>query len=154
MFDFINHKFTAKETKINIHNDIFGDSRNNPRLKGVSSSGDIKKTKINKAVFTSCNQGSSCPSWSIKAETVEHDKEKKQLLYNNAVLNFFDVPIFYFPKFFHPDPSVDRQTGFLIPELNNSNVLGSSIPYFKVISESKDLTFRLFYLMVICLCLN
>ena len=56
----------------------------------------------------------------------------------------YDVPIFYFPKFFHPDPTVDRQSGFLLPKLSNSNVLGSSIstPYFHVISENKDMTFN------------
>ena len=50
----------------------------------------------------------------------------------------------YFPKFFHPDPTVKRQSGFLKPQLNNSNVLGSSItiPYFKEISDNKDLTFK------------
>ena len=50
----------------------------------------------------------------------------------------------YFPKFFHPDPSVTRQTGFLKPQLNNSEILGSSLylPYFYVISESKDYTFK------------
>ena len=52
------------------------------------------------------------------------------------------MPVFYFPKFFHPDPTVERQSGFLTPKLNNSNVLGSSInlPYFHVISNNKDLT--------------
>ena len=47
----------------------------------------------------------------------------------------------YFPKFFHPDPTVDRKSGFLIPQLNNSNKLGTSmtIPYFNVISDSADL---------------
>ena len=54
------------------------------------------------------------------------------------------MPVLYFPKFFHPDPTVERQTGFLKPELNSSNINGSSVtlPYFKVISENKDLTFR------------
>ena len=49
----------------------------------------------------------------------------------------------YFPKFFHPDPTVKRQSGILKPELNNSDVLGGSItlPYFKVISANKDITF-------------
>ena len=63
--------------------------------------------------------------------------------YENAILNIYAVPVFYFPKFFHPDPSVKRQSGFLKPEINNSNVLGSSLsqPYFKVISENKDYTF-------------
>ena len=59
------------------------------------------------------------------------------------MLNIYDVPVLYFPKFFHPDPTVKRQSGLLKPELNNSNILGDSItiPYFKVISKNKDLTF-------------
>ncbi len=50
----------------------------------------------------------------------------------------------YFPKFFHPGPTVKRQSGILIPHINNSNILGSSlqIPYFHVISDNKDLTFK------------
>ena len=37
-----------------------------------------------------------------------------------------------------------RQSGFLKPQINSSNVLGDSIyvPYFHVISENKDLTFK------------
>ena len=66
-----------------------------------------------------------------------------KLVDKNAVLNIYDVPVLYFPKFFHPDPSVKRQSGFLKPEINKSNVLGSSFtqPYFKVISAQKDFTF-------------
>ena len=49
----------------------------------------------------------------------------------------------YFPKFYHPDPTVDRQSGFLIPSFNNS--LNSSnylnIPYYYVVAENKDFTF-------------
>ena len=40
-----------------------------------------------------------CPPWSIKAEKVTHDRTKKQLLYENAVLNIYDIPILYFPIF-------------------------------------------------------
>ena len=53
------------------------------------------------------------------------------------------MPVLYFPKFFHPDPTVVRQSGFLKPQLNDSNNVGSSItiPYFGVISDDKDFTF-------------
>ena len=80
---------------------------------------------------------------SIKAEKITHDKNKRQLIYDKAILQVYDIPIFYFPKFFHPDPSVNRQSGFLKPEINNSNILGSSIsvPYYKEISDSRDITF-------------
>ena len=49
----------------------------------------------------------------------------------------------YFPRFFHPDPTVKRQSGFLMPRFESSSSLGDSlsVPYFKVMSESTDLTF-------------
>ena len=100
IFDLNGKKFAAKETEIQIHNDVFGNNKNNPRLKGVSSKSDSKKTVINKGIFTSCSKDSKCPAWSIKANKVEHDKEKRQLLYENAVLNIYEIPVFYFPKFF------------------------------------------------------
>ena len=55
--------------------------------------------------------------------------------------------LLYFPKFFHPDPTVESQTGLLKPILNNSNVLGGSLtmPYFKVISDNKDFTFSTWF---------
>ena len=61
------------------------------------------------------------------------------------MVKIYDIPIIYFPKFFHPDPTVKRQSGFLIPYINNSNVLGSSlqIPYFYAPSENKDITLKL-----------
>jgi LPS-assembly protein len=49
-----------------------------------------------------------------------------------------------FPKFFHPDSTVERRSGFLQPRLNNSKTLGSSIniPYFKTLGSNKDFTFK------------
>ena len=95
-------------------------------------------------VVTSCNKENKCPPWSVKAKKITHDKEKKQLSYDNAFLRLYDYPVMYFPKFFHPDPSVNRQSGFLKPQLNKSEILGSSLflPYFKVISENKDMTIK------------
>ena len=137
-----NQNFIAKDTKIKIHKNIFDNSDNDPRLVGLSSTKDGQITKVNKGVFTSCKQNDDCPPWAIQAEEIIHDKEKKQLLYNNAILKIYDVPVLYFPKFFHPDPTVERQSGFLQPQLNKSTILGNSItvPYYFAISESKDFT--------------
>ena len=136
------NKFIAKNTKIKVHKDIFDNSENDPRIEGVSSSSDKDYTFINKGIFTSCKKNDTCPPWSIKSKLIKHDRIKKTLNYDNAVLKIYDIPVFYFPKFFHPDPSVKRQSGLIKPAINNSNVLGTSLtlPYFKVISESKDLT--------------
>ena len=143
IIDFKKNSFAAKDPKIEIHNDVFANKENNPRIYGVSSTGDETKTVIDKAIFTSCKKNDGCPPWSIKAEKIEHDKKKRQINYKNAFLNIYDIPVLYFPKFFHPDPTVERQSGLLKPTLNNSNLLGSSLtlPYFKVISENKDFTF-------------
>ena len=135
-------KFIAKDTKVDLRKDIFDNSENDPRLKGVSSISDSNTTIIKKGVFTSCKKNDDCPPWSISAGEIKHNKMKKQLIYKDAVLKIYDLPVLYFPKFFHPDPSVKRQSGLIKPSINNSNVLGTSftLPYFKVISESKDLT--------------
>jgi len=102
------------------------------------------KTTLSKGVFTVCKlRKNKCPPWSLKAKKISHDKLKKTIYYDSATLKIYDVPIFYFPKFFHPDPTVKRQSGFLPPFFTNSASLGtgSAIPYYWAISENKDLTF-------------
>ena len=142
-FDLKNENFKTGPLKINLKKNTFDRSKNDPRLYGVSSSKVNNVTSLKKAVFTSCKKTDKCPPWNIEASEIKHDKNKKQLIYKDAVLKVYDVPVFYFPKFFHPDPTVKRQSGFLLPRLNNSNILGSSIsaPYFYEISDNKDMTF-------------
>ena len=155
--NFLDNSYISKDTKINIHKKIFDKERNlekdekniflgenDPRIYGSSSSGNEDIVVLNKAIFTSCKKNDDCPPWSIKADKITHDRVKQNIHYKNAILNLYDVPVFYFPKFFHPDPSVERRSGLLQPRLNNSNVLGSSIniPYFHVISDNKDLTIK------------
>ena len=142
-FDLKNNEFTTGTAKILLKKKIFDRSENDPRLYGVSSSHKDGITTINKAVFTSCKKRENCSPWKIEASEIKHNKKTKQLIYENSVLKVYDIPIFYFPKFFHPDPTVKRQSGFLLPKFSTSNILGTSIttPYFHVISENKDLTF-------------
>ncbi len=145
IIDLKNKNFLAKDPKIYVHKNIFDNTENDPRLYGSSSIKKGKITTISNGVFTSCKiQNGKCPPWKITAKKIKHDKNKKQLIYDHAVLELYDIPIFYYPKFFHPDPTVKRQSGFLQPRLNNSKVLGSSIylPYYKVIDVNKDYTFK------------
>ena len=134
----------AKDVDVDFKNSLFGNKNNEPRLKGNAVISNKDETNIYKAVFTTCKKikGEKCPSWSISAEEVKHDRRKKIIKYKNAWLKIFDKPILYFPSFFHPDPSVERQSGFLSPILLNSSYSGQSIqiPYYKVLSDSKDLT--------------
>ena len=142
IIDLKNNDFVAKDTKIEVHKNIFNNLENDPRIKGVSSYKKGNITTINKGVFTSCKKNDNCPPWSIQASQIKHDLKKKEINYKNAVLKLYDIPILYFPKFFHPDPTVKRRSGILRPVLNNSNILGSSItlPYYHVFNDSSDLT--------------
>ena len=143
-FDLKRNKFLAKDVSILFHKTMFNDDKNDPRLKAVTGSGDKFNTYLEKGVFTSCRNTDKCPPWKITSKKIKHDKKKKQIIYKNAWLQLYDIPVVYFPKFFHPDPSVKRQSGFLNPELGSSTALGDSIyaPYFFVISESKDITIK------------
>jgi len=118
------------------------DAENEPRLKGLSFSSKEDLSIVSKGVFTTCKNDDSCPPWQISAEKITHNKEKKILYYDNAWLKLYDIPVMYFPKFFHPDPTVKRQSGFLIPNFTSSANLGSSftLPYYQVISNNKDFT--------------
>ena len=143
-FDLKKNKFLGKDIVAKFQKDLFGDSENDPRISAVSGHGDKINTYFKKGVFTSCKKTDRCPPWKITSGEIHHDKIKKQIAYKNAWLEIYDFPVFYFPKFFHPDPSVKRQSGLLKPKLGSSNNLGSSIyiPYFLAISKDKDLTIK------------
>ncbi|WP_440934913.1 LPS assembly protein LptD [Candidatus Pelagibacter sp.] len=143
-FDLKNKIYKTGATKISLNKNMFDRSENDPRVYGVSSEHKNGITTVKKAVFTSCKKNDTCPPWSIESSLIKHDKKKKKIIYDNSILKFYNLPVFYFPKFFHPDPTVNRQSGFLMPKISSSNVLGSSIstPYFHVISENKDFTFN------------
>ena len=67
------------------------------------------------------------PPWSIQAKKMIHDQKKKTVYYDNAVIKVYDFPIFFLPKLSHPDPTVDRRSGFLIPSFSDSKNLGSGL---------------------------
>ena len=144
VFNLKENKFLAKDISAMLRKDLFGNNENDPRIVAVSAKNDGPVTFFEKGVFTSCKKTDKCPPWKISAEKIEHNKTKKQIIYKKAWLEVYDFPVLYFPKFFHPDPSVKRQSGFLTPDLSSSQNTGSSIstPYFYVISDDKDITVK------------
>ena len=143
-FNLKENKFLAKDINVKLHKTLFGDPQNDPRINAVSGYGDKFVTNFEKGVFTSCKKTDKCPPWKITSDKIKHDKIKKQIIYTDAWLEIYDFPVVYFPKFFHPDPSVKRQSGLLKPELGSHTTIGDSIylPYFFVISDSKDVTMK------------
>ena len=140
IIDLGNERLAAKDIQVYFAE---GELGKNARLKGSSLISEKNISIIKNGIFTACKIRDSCPPWSLKSKEIKHDKNKKNISYRDSWLQLYDVPIFYFPKFFHPDPTIKRQSGFLIPTLSTSSTTGGSvnIPYYKVISENKDTTF-------------
>ena len=132
----------GKDAFVNLNNKTFNEN-SEPRLKGSSIVNNDIQTEIRNGIFTTCKKRDNCPPWELSAERIVHDKKKKIIKYENALLKIYDKPVVYFPKFQHPDPTVNKQSGFLAPSIksssNKKNFL--SLPYYLAISDNKDATF-------------
>jgi len=100
-----------------------------------------------KAVYTPCDCSLDSspkqePLWKITAGKIHQDVENKNVYYKNAVLRVKNIPVFYTPFLSHPDPSVKRRSGFLMPSYGSSNFLDTYIQpsYFWAIDDNSDLT--------------
>lgn len=102
-------------------------------------------TVMRRAVYTPCRvcEDEPTPLWRIRAGSVTHDQTKQQVSYTNARLEMFGVPVLYTPYFSHPDPTVERKSGFLVPTQSQSTQLGVAVevPYFFNIAPNLDATF-------------
>ena len=101
--------------------------------------------ELNYALFTPCPicdaEGNARePSIAIQAEKVVQDEALRAILYRNAVFRVGGVPVFYLPFFAHPDPTVQRASGFLvpIPSYDEGRGLSLEVPYLRVASPSED----------------
>ena len=101
--------------------------------------------ELNYALFTPCpicdeNGRPKQPSIAIQAEKVVQDEELRAVLYRNAVFRVGGVPVFYLPVFAHPDPTVERASGFLVPtpSYDEGRGLSLEVPYLQVVSPSED----------------
>jgi LPS-assembly protein len=104
---------------------------------------DGQYSQLTRVVASSCAVCDGQPAlWDIRAERVVHDQEAQQLYFDNATFRVRGVPVFWLPYARLPDPTLTRSTGFLIPELRNSDLLGIGIklPYFITLGDHRDLT--------------
>ncbi len=110
----------------------------------------IKKdniTLLTNAEYTPCNENNylikNCPGWKLKAKKIYRDTNTKTVHYDHAKIYLFNLPLIYLPYFSHPDPSVNKRSGFLMPTIETDNNLGEkfSIPYFINIAGNRDITF-------------
>jgi LPS-assembly protein len=111
--------------------------------KAVRREGNV--TEFERGRFTPCRSDEGMPPlWCLSAARIVHDQKAATITYQDAQFELFGVPILYFPYFQHPDPSVKRQSGFLMPGYSNSSTLGFSVevPYYFAIAPNADFTFH------------
>jgi LPS-assembly protein len=111
--------------------------------RGIRREGNV--TEFEKGKFTPCrNDPGMPPLWCIGAARIIHDQAAGTITYQDAQFQLFGVPILYLPYFQHPDPSVKRQSGFLMPSYSQSSTLGFSVevPYYFALAPNYDFTFH------------
>jgi LPS-assembly protein len=103
-------------------------------------------TVMQNGVYTACeackDDPKKPPLWQIQAARIIHDSGEKMVYFEDARVEFFGVPLLYFPFMSQPDPSVTRKSGFLFPTFGYGTAYGGSleVPYFWAITPSSDLT--------------
>ena len=104
---------------------------------------DGRYTQLTRVAATSCSVcGQEDPLWDIRARHVTHDQQERQLFFDDAVFRIRGLPILWLPRLRLPDPTLDRATGLLLPEMKSSNLLGFGLklPYFIKLGDHRDLT--------------
>lgn len=112
--------------------------------RGERSNGNL--TVLESGVYTACEPCKEDPTrpplWQVKAARIIHNESERVVHYENATIEFFGVPVAYFPYFWHPDPTVKRQSGFLRPTFFSDSRVGAGveIPYFWALAPNYDVT--------------
>jgi len=100
---------------------------------------DGKRIEMRAARYTTCPPGQD--DWFLKAGRIELDKDSATGRAHNMVLEFMQVPVFYFPYFSFP-LSDERLSGFLAPRVGYGNKLGfvATAPYYLNLAPHYDAT--------------
>ena len=103
-------------------------------------------TVMQNGVYTACepckDDPKKPPLWQIEEARIIHDSGEKMIYFEDARVEFFGMPMMYFPFMSQPDPSVTRKSGFLFPNITYSTAYGAGveIPYFWALAPNYDLT--------------
>ncbi len=103
-------------------------------------------TVMQNGVYTACepckDDPKKPPEWQVKAARIIHDEGEKMIYFEDATIDFFGMPLAYFPFLSAPDPTVKRKSGFLFPSISTSSAYGFGIetPYYFNLAPDYDLT--------------
>ena len=106
-------------------------------------------TIAKQASFTACkNCDSLGEAWEISAKKIKHNLDNHMLYFYNMLFWIYDLPVMWLPYFDIPDPTVKHKTGFLTPNLESTNKMGTQInlPFYLYLSDTHDATITFSYL--------
>lgn len=111
----------------------------------ATRSGEGRFTRLDRVVASAClvSPQNPTPLWEIRARSITHDAQTRLITFENPQLRAFGIPIAATPfTITAPDPTVDRKSGFLRPEIRTTSNLGFGvkIPYFQTLGDQADLT--------------
>jgi LPS-assembly protein len=104
-------------------------------------------TTFTNGVYTACEpcieHPEKPPLWNVKAAKIVVDHKAQMVYFTDAQMEFFGLPVAYFPYFGIPDPSVKRKSGLLMPNAGYSAHVGAflSVPYYWAPAPNYDVTF-------------
>ncbi|MEM1409404.1 MAG: LPS assembly protein LptD [Pseudomonadota bacterium] len=106
------------------------------------------RNELRRSVFSLCavcDEGllKDRPTWQVKAQRAVQDIEAQRIRFYNAFVEVYGVPLLYVPYVQVPDPTAEKASGFLAPQISNSTRTGAEVevPYYWAISDYQDLVF-------------
>lgn len=107
---------------------------------------DGVRTELRQAVYTPCSlcpeDPEGTPSWRVRADRVVRDRTTGEVVYRDATLELWGLPVFHTPYLEQSDPSVGRKTGLLTPTFGHKDDFGlmARLPVFFDIAPDRDAT--------------
>lgn len=104
------------------------------------------RTELRQAVYTPCRlcpeDPEGTPSWRVRADRVVRDRTTGEVVYRDATLELWGLPVFHTPYLEQSDPSVGRKTGLLTPTFGHKDDFGlmARLPVFFDIAPDRDAT--------------
>lgn len=105
--------------------------------------------ELRQAVYSPCKLckdsetgETKAPLWQLKADEVEIDQTEQRVVYHDAWMELYGVPVIYTPYFSHPTPGAKRKSGILTPSYSQNRQLGTTfqLPVYWNIAPNIDAT--------------
>lgn len=112
-------------------------------------------TKLRNAVYSPCHvcqpepgESPQAPMWQMAARKVTVDEEEQRVIYRDAFMEVYGVPVIYTPYFSHATPDSPNQSGLLMPQYMHATDLGNVIkqPVYLSLAPNADMTLTPWYM--------